>query len=84
MVALVIPYAIVELMRVYAWLSIIDNEGPLNRLFDRVGLIDLEAPIRCCAAWTATVWWAVSARRCRSRRSWRRSRSCSGRRVRCC
>ena len=37
---LVIPYAIVELMRVYAWTSIIDNRGLLNSLFLGIGLIE--------------------------------------------
>jgi len=42
-VGLVIPYAIVELMRVYAWLSIIDNNGLFNQLLDWLGVIDLAA-----------------------------------------
>lgn len=42
-IALVIPYAIVELMRIYAWTAIIDNRGVLNTLFDALGLIDLDA-----------------------------------------
>ncbi len=40
---LLIPYAIVELMRVYAWTSIIDNQGLLNALLDWLGVISLEA-----------------------------------------
>jgi spermidine/putrescine transport system permease protein len=36
---LVIPYAIVELMRVYAWTTIIDNQGLLNGLMQGLGLI---------------------------------------------
>lgn len=40
---LLIPYAIVELMRVYAWTSIIDNRGLLNALLDWLGIISLEA-----------------------------------------
>lgn len=36
---LVIPYAIVELMRVYAWTTIIDNEGLINGLLSGIGLI---------------------------------------------
>ncbi|MEQ9259786.1 MAG: ABC transporter permease [Roseovarius sp.] len=36
---LVIPYAIVELMRVYAWTTIIDNEGLLNGLLTWAGMI---------------------------------------------
>lgn len=35
---LVIPYAIVELMRVYAWTAIIDNQGLLNGLLAWAGL----------------------------------------------
>ena len=37
---LVIPYAIVELMRVYAWTVIIDNNGLLNGLLQWLCLID--------------------------------------------
>ncbi|GGG87014.1 hypothetical protein GCM10011415_41860 [Salipiger pallidus] len=37
---LVIPYAIVELMRIYAWTTIIDNQGLLNGLLEWVGIID--------------------------------------------
>ncbi len=40
---LVIPYAIVELMRIYAWTAIIDNQGLLNAGLDWVGLISLDA-----------------------------------------
>ncbi len=36
---LVIPYAIVELMRIYAWTTIIDNQGLLNGLLLGAGLI---------------------------------------------
>ncbi|MCR8549741.1 ABC transporter permease [Salipiger sp. P9] len=36
---LVIPYAIVELMRIYAWTTIIDNAGLLNGLLQGLGLI---------------------------------------------
>ncbi|NHQ73797.1 ABC transporter permease [Roseovarius gahaiensis] len=41
---LVIPYAIVELMRVYAWTVIIDNNGLLNGLLQWLYLID--APVQ--------------------------------------
>lgn len=37
---LVIPYAIVELMRVYAWSTIIDNQGLLNGLLIWTGVLD--------------------------------------------
>ncbi|MBK1635758.1 ABC transporter permease [Rhodovulum adriaticum] len=40
---LVIPYAIVELMRVYAWTAIIDNRGLINSALDWIGMIDLDA-----------------------------------------
>lgn len=36
---LVIPYAIVELMRIYAWTAIIDNQGLLNQALMWVGAI---------------------------------------------
>lgn len=36
---LVIPYAIVELMRVYAWTTIIDNEGLINGVLSWLGVI---------------------------------------------
>ncbi|QFT82322.1 Putrescine transport system permease protein PotH [Roseovarius sp. THAF27] len=36
---LVIPYAIVELMRIYAWTAIIDNEGLLNQALMWAGAI---------------------------------------------
>ena len=43
MLALIIPYAIVELMRVYAWTTIIDNRGLLNSMLDFAGFIDMQA-----------------------------------------
>jgi spermidine/putrescine transport system permease protein len=42
MLILVIPYAIVELMRIYAWTTIIDNRGLLNSALDWIGAIDLD------------------------------------------
>jgi spermidine/putrescine transport system permease protein len=38
--ALVIPYAIVELMRIYAWTAIIDNQGVINSVLMWSGLTD--------------------------------------------
>ena len=38
---LIIPYAIVELMRIYAWTTIIDNSGLINGLLHWLGLIDV-------------------------------------------
>ena len=40
---LLIPYAIVELMRIYAWTSIIDNRGLLNTMLDWLGIINMQA-----------------------------------------
>ncbi len=37
---LVIPYAIVELMRVYAWTTIIDNQGLINGFLTWAGVIE--------------------------------------------
>lgn len=39
MLGLIIPYAIVELMRIYAWTTIIDNRGLINELLLWVGAI---------------------------------------------
>ncbi|WP_071673359.1 ABC transporter permease [Nioella nitratireducens] len=39
MLGLIIPYAIVELMRVYAWTTIIDNRGLINSLLLWLGAI---------------------------------------------
>lgn len=39
MLGLIIPYAIVELMRIYAWTAIIDNRGLLNGLLLWAGAI---------------------------------------------
>ena len=41
--ALIIPYAINELLRVYAWLTIFDREGVLNTLLDWLGIISFQA-----------------------------------------
>ncbi len=35
------PYAINELLRIFAWTMILANEGILNRVLDSVGIIDL-------------------------------------------
>jgi ABC-type spermidine/putrescine transport system permease subunit I len=43
MVGLIVPYAIVELMRIYAWTTIIDNNGLINSALMSLGAID--API---------------------------------------
>lgn len=42
LLGLVVPYAINELLRVYAWLMILDYQGVLNTLLDRLGMVDLE------------------------------------------
>jgi spermidine/putrescine transport system permease protein len=41
LLGLVIPYAINELLRVYAWLMIFDYQGVLNSLLDWLGITDL-------------------------------------------
>jgi spermidine/putrescine transport system permease protein len=47
LLGLTIPYATNELIRVYAWLMILDVRGILNRALEYVGLISLEQnPIR--------------------------------------
>lgn len=38
---LVIPYAIVELMRVYAWVSIIETNGLFNAVLDWIGVLSI-------------------------------------------
>ncbi|MCB1333973.1 MAG: ABC transporter permease [Roseivivax sp.] len=40
LLGLVIPYAIVELMRIYAWTAIIDNRGLINSALMGLGWID--------------------------------------------
>lgn len=42
MLGLIVPYAINELLRVYAWLMILDYQGVLNGFLDWLGLVDLE------------------------------------------
>ncbi len=39
--ALIIPYATVELMRVYAWVALIDANGVFNQVLDLIGILDL-------------------------------------------
>nr|WP_255599459.1 ABC transporter permease [Afifella sp. IM 167] len=41
MLGLIIPYAINELLRVYAWLMILDYQGVLNTMLDWIGVTDL-------------------------------------------
>jgi len=41
MLGLIVPYALNELLRVYAWLMILDYQGVINSLLDRLGFIDL-------------------------------------------
>ncbi len=43
MLGLVIPYAINELLRIFAWVMILEKQGILNALLDFVGLIDMSA-----------------------------------------
>lgn len=42
MLGLIIPYAINELLRVYAWLMILDYQGVLNTVLDWIGVTNLE------------------------------------------
>ena len=42
-VALIIPYATVELMRVYAWVALIDANGVFNQILHWLGIIDLNS-----------------------------------------
>ncbi|MEZ5666530.1 MAG: ABC transporter permease [Alphaproteobacteria bacterium] len=41
--ALIIPYATVELMRIYAWVALIDANGVFNQILDWLGVLDLAA-----------------------------------------
>lgn len=43
LLGLVIPYAINELLRVYAWLMILDYQGVLNTMLSWIGVTDLAA-----------------------------------------
>lgn len=43
MLGLIIPYAINELLRVYAWLMILDYQGVLNSILDWLGVTNLAA-----------------------------------------
>ncbi len=43
MLALVIPYAINELLRIFAWVMILEKQGVLNGLLDLLGVIDMGA-----------------------------------------
>ena len=43
MLGLIVPYTINELLRVYAWLMILDYQGVLNTVLDWLGIVDLEA-----------------------------------------
>ncbi len=52
MLGLLIPYAINELLRIFAWTMILANEGMLNSTLDAIGLLDLAQgePIRWLAS----------------------------------
>lgn len=41
-VALIVPYAINELLRVYAWLMILDYRGVINGILAWLGMVDLD------------------------------------------
>jgi spermidine/putrescine transport system permease protein len=40
---LTIPYAINELLRIFAWVMVLEKQGLLNQLLDLLGIIDLSA-----------------------------------------
>ncbi|MCS0501890.1 ABC transporter permease [Ancylobacter mangrovi] len=42
MVCLIVPYAINELLRVYAWLMILDYRGVINGILGWLGIVDLD------------------------------------------
>ncbi len=42
MLGLIVPYAINELLRVYAWLMILDYQGVINSFLAWLGMVDLE------------------------------------------
>lgn len=43
MLGLVVPYAINELLRIYAWLMILDYQGVINSFLNWLGLVDFAA-----------------------------------------
>lgn len=43
MLGLVIPYAINELLRIFAWIMILEKNGVFNALLNALGIIDMEA-----------------------------------------
>jgi spermidine/putrescine transport system permease protein len=45
LVCLIVPYAMNELLRVYAWLMILDYRGLLNALLTSAGLVEARTPI---------------------------------------
>lgn len=42
---LLVPYAVIELMRIYAWLSLIENRGAINIALQWLGVIGADSPI---------------------------------------
>ena len=42
MLGLIVPYAINELLRIYAWLMLLDYQGVVNGLLARMGLVSFE------------------------------------------
>ena len=45
MVLIMLPMWMNFLLRTYSWMSILENNGLLNQLFQHIGLIDLLQPI---------------------------------------
>lgn len=46
LLALLVPYSINELLRIYAWLMVLDYHGLLNTLLIRAGIVPADDPIR--------------------------------------
>ena len=42
LIGLIVPYALNELLRVYAWLMILDYQGVINGVLDWFGIVDIE------------------------------------------
>ncbi len=57
MLGLIIPYAIVELMRIYAWTTIIDNQGVINSILIWLGAITEPIPFN---RYPATVFAVIA------------------------
>jgi spermidine/putrescine transport system permease protein len=45
LLGLLVPYAVIELMRVYAWLSLVENRGAINIALQWLGVVGADSPI---------------------------------------